>query len=588
MILAGLGLLLWIVSVSNANFLAMGPLGLVTVLGWAYFVGLGLVVIGFAMELMRTQLRERRLIVFILLFILYIFATACAVEPTAALTDAWLHAGFVQYIYVHGHVLNGFDSRFSWPGGFSLGAVLASFAGQANVIGLLRWFPPVIEALYLAPMLVITRFSGVNRRAGWFAVALFYVTNWIYQDYFSPQALNYLFFLVVLAVVLARLQPKWRVRSWSTWLRVPEYLRAWRVKHFGDRSDGYEAVPVWDSQSTMTLLGLLALLCLASAMSHQLTPYALCLALAACFVTRRLSRPELGVVAGLLAIGWLSLGASNFWVGHLTSIFGSVGKISTTIGSNVTSRVTGSAGHLFVVELRILLTAALYVLAGLGVLRRRPNTRTLEALAAAPFLLLAAQNYGGEGLLRVVLFGLPFTALLAASAIIPNSAVRVRRRRRPGWFTRHSHPIMFTTVVVVVLGFALVTTIVRGGNDAYESFSTGELSAVNYTYAHVRGHQVIGTVSSYVPFGSHGLGTIQFFNASSVGSSPTLRSMQRATVKSHPTWLILSKSQEAWGEIVMGYAPGWEASLESYLVNHGYQIVAGWDTATVLRYEPSA
>jgi len=588
MILAGLGLVLWIVSVSNANFLAMGPLGLVTVLGWAYFSGLALVVIGFAMELMRTQLRERRLIVFVLLFILYIFATACAVEPTAALTDSWLHAGFVQYIYVHGHVLNGFDSRFSWPGGFSLGAVLASFAGQPNVIGFLRWFPPVIEVLYLAPMLVITRFSGVNRRAGWFAVALFYVTNWIYQDYFSPQALNYLFFLVVLAAVLARLQPKWRARTWSARLRVPAWVSAWRVKLFGDHSDGYEAVPVWGSQSTLALLALLVLICLASAMSHQLTPYALCLALGACLVTRRLSRPELGAVAGLLAIGWLSLGASNFWFGHLTSIFGSVGKISTTIGSNVTSRVTGSAGHLFVVELRILLTAGLYLLAGVGVLRRRPNTRTLEALAAAPFLLLAAQNYGGEGLLRVVLFGLPFTSLLAASAIIPNTTVRVRPRRRLGWFTRHSYPIMLSTVAIVVFGFSLATSIVRGGNDAYESFSIDELSAVNYTYAHLRPSQVVGTISSYVPFGSHGLGSIKFFDAASEASSPTVHLMQRALAKSHPTWLILSKSQEAWGEIVMGFPPGWEAGLESFLVNHGYQISAGWATATVLRYAPGA
>src|SRR5665213_3525207 len=80
MVLAGLGLLSWIVAVTSANFLAMGPLGLVTVLGWTYFLGLGLVVIGFALELMRIQLRERRLIAFILLLILYVFATACSHE----------------------------------------------------------------------------------------------------------------------------------------------------------------------------------------------------------------------------------------------------------------------------------------------------------------------------------------------------------------------------------------------------------------------------------------------------------------------------------------------------------------------------
>src|ERR1019366_5034179 len=162
--------------------------------------------------------------------------------------------------------------------------------------------------------------------------------------------------------------------------------------------------------------------------------------------------------AAVLAVGWLSLGASGVWVGHLSDIVGSVGKIGSTFGSNVTSRVTGSASHRLVVDLRILLTAALFGLAVIGSLRRATETRTLEFLVGSPFLLLAFQNYGGEVLIRVVLFGLPFTSLLAASAILPNRSgavapliPRVRRRLR-------APAVLGLTVAVTLFGFALLTT----------------------------------------------------------------------------------------------------------------------------------
>ena len=50
--------------------------------------------------------------------------------------------------------------------------------------------------------------------------------------------------------------------------------------------------------ATLWLLGLLGLICLALAMSHELTPYALILSLGACLATRRLGRPELIVITG--------------------------------------------------------------------------------------------------------------------------------------------------------------------------------------------------------------------------------------------------------------------------------------------------
>jgi hypothetical protein len=455
---------------------------------------------------------------------------------------------------------------------------MAAFAGQTNACGFLRWFPLAIELSYLAPLLVIARFSGVDRRTGLLGVALFYSTNWIFQDYFSPQALNYLFFLVILAAVLACWRPKYAVRTYAVRGRWRERVAQSRAIFTLTRLEGRDSSSNWSSATTIVVIGLLGLISLASAMSHQLTPYALVLALAGCLTARRLGRPELIIIAAVLALGWLSLGASNYWVGHLTDIFGSAGKVSSTIGANVASRVTGSSSHLFIVKVRILITAGLLFLSGVGFLRRFADSRLLEVLAGAPFFLVVAQNYGGEGLLRVVLFGLPFTSLLAASAIMPSTTGTIRALLP---IVRIGRAPLRLIIAVVVLGFSLATTLVRGGNDAYEAFSKGEMAAGNYAYGHARTGQTIGIVAPFLPFDQEKIDSVYVYVAAGGGILP-LKSVEAGLVEVRPKWIVLSQSQEAWGELLAGYPIGWEATLEVNLAQQGYNIVAQWSTATVL------
>jgi hypothetical protein len=539
--------------------------------------------VGFTAELLRTPMRASRLVLLLVVLVIFLFGTAPAIEPVASLGDSWLMAGFTSYILHHGYVLTNFDARFSWPGFFSLGSVLASFTGQTNALGFIRWFPLFIELMYMAPLTVIARFSGVSRRAAWLGVALFYSTNWIYQDYFSPQALNFLFFLVIIAAIMACWRPKQRIRIERIEGRIYERLVGCRAVFKWSRLRGYDAITVWQPSSVLGVLALVGLLSLASALSHQLTPYALILALIALLMTRRLGRPEIVVAAVLFTVGWLSLGASNYWIGHLSNIFGEIGQLGSTYGQNVSSRVTGSSSHLLVVDSRILLTALLYALAGVGFLRRSPDSRTLEALVGVPFLLLAAQSYGGEGLLRVVLYGLPFTSLLAASAILPNRKGQVRALLPPCRIRRSTRPILRVMVAVLLFSFTYMMTVVRGGNDAYEAFSTGELSAMNYAYAHIQAGKSVGLVAPYLPGGYRDIATVPFFIASDVGGNPTLRYDLRELLLNRPAMIILSQSQESWGEIVAGYPKGWETKMEASLLRNGYIIIASWPTATVLQ-----
>jgi hypothetical protein len=580
--LGAAAVVLWLIAVRHAVYVHLGSLGLVSVLGRAYFVGLALAVIAFAIELLRERLHEGRLITLTVVLAVYLFGTACAIEPIASLTSSWVHAGYVQYVFAHGHPLENYNAEFSWPGGFSLGALVVSFMGQSNAIDLLRWFPLVIEVMYLAPLLAIARASGVNRRAQWLGVALFYATNWIYQDYFSPQALNFLFFLVVIAVVLAGWRPATSAVE-PQLVRLRDRLGAWRGAITLERVRGEAAETDWTVSQVFGTLAVLGLVFLAVAMSHQLTPYAIFLSLIACLVSRRLGRPELIAFLFCLAVGWLSLGASNFWFGHLGLVFGSLFQLANSFGTNVSQRVTGSASHRLIVDVRILITAALFGLAALGAARRGATSRTLELLACAPFVLFAVQNYGGEGLLRVALFSGPFAALLAASAILPHREGPIRPILPDLRLRRHPRAILATAAGIVLFSFAVTTTVVRGGNDAYESFTTGELAAVNYVYAHIPAKKTIGVVAPYLPVGQRGVGSIKFYVAIVGGSSArSLKVVSAKLIGARATYVVLNDAQNQWGQIIAGYPRGWQAALQQGLVKSGYRVVARWPTSTVL------
>jgi len=579
--LALVAIVLWIVSVKQANFSNMGALGLMSLMNWSFYLGLAAIALGVVLELFRPTIRQGPLILLIVVLVVYLFGTASAVEPVAALSDSWLHASFTQYILQHGTVLQGYDGRFSWPGGFSLAAVLVAFVGHANALAFLRWFPLFIELVYFLPVYVIAHYSDVSRRAAWLGIVFFYSANWIYQDYFSPQALGYLFYLVVIAAVFAG----WRAYVRDRVRKVSDRLLLTKSTFSFARLNGDESVSTWTPTTMMVMIMLMGVICLACAISHQLTPFAIILALGALLITRRLGRPELILLAILFTVGWLSLGASNFWIGHLSAIFGSFGDIGSAVGSNVVNRVTGNPSHILVTQLRIAVIGALYLAAVIGSLRRSAMTRSLELLVASALLLVVAQNYGGEGLMRVVLYGLPFSSVLAGSMFFPrlSGPIRPFLPRLPV-----SCIVRFATALSVfaaVLGLSTATAVARGGNDAYESFSQGEVEAMAYMYDHARPGQTVGSVIFYTPAGQKNFNKIQYFEASE-GETAPLSYIRSNFLINLPNYVILSRAQDAWGTILAGYPKGWQNGIASFLEKHQYTVVAKWSTAEVLKLGP--
>ena len=207
---------------------------------------------------------------------------------------------------------------------FSLSALIVHVTGVAHASDLLRWAPVLFNVLYLAPLRVIAGASGIGMRARLVGHLLFYLGNWIEQDYFSPQALNVLFYMVVLAAVLAFWQPptltpriKLLRRPAVVWIAA---ARDWWRQRFA----AYGRLASTRQQTG--LLVVLVLVLFASVSSHQITPFALVIGLSVCFLARRLPGPELPMVLGVLTVGWLSFAATDFWVGTSTSSSAASGK----------------------------------------------------------------------------------------------------------------------------------------------------------------------------------------------------------------------------------------------------------------------
>jgi hypothetical protein len=87
-------------------------------------------------------------------------------------------------------------------------------------------------------------------------------------------------------------------------------------------------------------------------------------------------------------------------------------------------------------------------------------------LALAPFPLILLQGYGGEMLMRVYLFALPFMCLLAAARILPRSGSAVRT----------------AALALASVALAVGCLVTRYGNERMDMVTPGEFHAAERLY----------------------------------------------------------------------------------------------------------
>ena len=454
-VLAAAALVVGVSGLLHADISQIGSIGAVTALPVAYFPALAAAVVGVVVSLCRRRQHAWVLVWQLVVLIVLLHGLDPIIHGTPRLEASYRHLGIASYISGSGQLDTGLDAYFSWPGFFALLAMFSDATGINSLMPAATWAPLAVNLLLLPVLLAVARRLTRHWRTTWTAVWLFYLTSWVGQDYLAPQAYAFVLGLTVLAVVLAAFGGRAWKGTANRWRRVVDFLD--RSSHAPSRLPR----PV-----TVMLLVSCVLLLLAVTAAHQLTPFAVAGVLLGLTLTGQSRLRLLPVVATIIPIAWLVFIATPYLVGHTETLFGSIGDITQNMA--ITKRVAGNLDHRIVIATRIAESALMWVAAGSGawvLARRRKPWLAAATCAGIPLLLLPLQPYGGELLLRVYLYSLPFTACLAAVILLPSAG------RRPGLW----RALAIATVGLALAGTTLVT---RYGNDAMETFTPGELAMV--------------------------------------------------------------------------------------------------------------
>jgi len=545
-------LALWAAGLQAVRLGHMNDAGLISVLPASVFAAVAILIVSAGYQLQRERLEVWTLGLHLIALVIALYAIPSVVEDAARTSTVWTHLGFVEYITRTGTTAPYLDARMNWPGFFIAAAFISSIAGQATVILMASWASLFFNLAYLLPLALIVRGGTRDERLMWASLFFFSLTNWVGQDYFAPQALAYLLYLAIVAVVVL-----WFLVPHPRSPALAESLGSWKGGRF---IGGVYALLSPDNptdpgsltgrQRVAAVSAVVVLFAFVS-FSHQLTPFVTVSSLAALLLFNRISLRAIPILFGVMAVAWVSYMTVPFLAGHFQSLIKEVGSLTATVDANVTSRIAGSPEHQLVVTVRLVFTLAVAGLAALGALLRFRDGRrdlTLILLLVAPLPLAALQGYGGELFLRLYFFGLPIAAMFAA-------AIVYGRQRRP------SVPASLVAIAAALL-LASGLLLTRYGNERFDLMTSTEVAAVNELYRVAPAGSTIVSASYNLPFKSAKVEQYQYVSpaGSKLELDDFLALMRDPSMKD--PFLILTSSQGAQREVFDGLPVGsWDRFL---------------------------
>ncbi len=561
---------LWASSLPGIHFGAMNDLGLVSVLPWQTWVAFAVLTLSFVLCWRRADRMAWLLLVHVLLLIVMLYELPAFVTHEPIGPIVFRHTGITENLIRTGAVNTRIDAYFSWPGFFMGLAALVKLAGVPNALSFAIWATVAFNLLYLPPLLLLTRALTRDPRLRWGAIWVFYAANWINQDYLAPQAFTYLFYLTILALLLTYLQPRGTDLSGAG--RLVRRSRA--LLRVRDPDIPMPAVSRWTAPG---IVALVIILYTVSVTSHQLMPFVILFSVAALVATGQCSARGLPLLMAVILAVWFIFVAHSYISGHIAQLLEQFGNVSQAASANVTSRIGGSALHLIVIRERLLLTGGLWLLALVGGIRRfRGGYADYAAatLGLAPLLLFGLQAYGGEMLLRIYFFMLPFAAFFAAAALLPGrvsgtaAPSRLPTAHRPGFPSLRVgsgtlrvdlSAVTFGLIAAILLGGCILA---RYGNERLDYFPPDELAATRFLYEHAQPGSTLAVERQYLPWKYRGYEQYQYLSVESMlgekhPASPA-QALGRISQALRPTaghpagFVILTRSQRVYAEMLGG------------------------------------
>lgn len=577
LLLIALALALWGSKLRAINLAQMTDLGLVSVLPGTFFAALLLLTLSFCLSLRQREISSPLLLLHILILILILYGTTSLIEEVPRFESVWKHVGVSEYIMRTGAVAPEISAYFDWPGFFILISFGTAVVGANDPLAVAMWFPLIINVLSLGPLLLILKAATSDKRVIWLGIWLFYVTNWIGQDYFSPQALNYFLYLVMIAILVGWFKAPRATSPASIAAARSTLARRWLEQ--GRRwLTPTETIPN-SASSAGQRAGLLAILIALFATiiaSHQLTPFAIIGSVTMLVLLGRTRPRGLPILLVVLTASWLSFMATAYLAGNAAGLLSALGQVSSSVDSNVTNRLRGSPEHIVVIYARLAMSVAIWGLAllgGLRILRQGERPLTFAILAITPFFLVIVQPYGGEMLLRVYLFVLPYMAFFAAKAF---------------YVTAKSGRSWATTIAIAVVSITLLSgfLLTRYGNERADNFTADEVAALGQLYEVAEPGSLFIDMSENMPFRFRDFEKftyLQGFSALQAGGMQQL--IARMEQGKYPQrYLILTQSQRAAVELYNGLPPGeWDRITAEIQASPRFRLIIANDAVQIYR-----
>lgn len=276
----------WWVSLQGINLQQMNDLGLVSVFSPFTLLALALMMFSFCVSLRRPQLRTPILLLHVCLLICMLYGVTALIEEAPRFSVVYRHAGYVEYIMRTGTVDPNLDAYFNWPGFFILSALVTRISGYPSILSYAAWAPVFLNLLYLGPLFTLLSTLTSNKRLVWLALWFFYLTNWIGQDYYSPQGLAFFLYLVMIGLLL-----RWfRVQAGAKptrWAELLSNLPSCAGKGYRWLAAPDSGVAPPSAGLRWTVLALLLLIFAFIVSSHPLTPFFVLASVTALVLFRR-------------------------------------------------------------------------------------------------------------------------------------------------------------------------------------------------------------------------------------------------------------------------------------------------------------
>lgn len=369
---------LWLVSVVQAklNFgtaLNLSLFGLAQVLPTTFFVSISLLTFSFLINLGSRKKNQMLFFLQIMLLISFLNLTPTLIEGTPRFTATYISYRSVDYVSQYGYINPLAQLAHNWP---SFDIAYSAFLGITGLQGqdLVRIYPMFFNLILLFPLFVFFRLATSDEKKRWIAVWVFYIANWIGQDYFSMQSLGLLTFVLILYVMFKLINSQAHNRH----LFVALFLLFFLIV------------------TTHMLSSLFALA-------------VICMFFAVRYLPRR---PVLILVFAGIFFAWTSYGAATNLQWNLPSFVQQAFNLDLILHTNVTTRLTVSATRATVTQIRLIFLTAILVFAFSGFILtlKRGKMKKIDKMilvALIGILLLFGFNaYGGELWQRIFLFSL--------------------------------------------------------------------------------------------------------------------------------------------------------------------------------------